>query len=429
LLLREKSNLRFAERGMLMDKNILSNAAWKNWQDFNRIIKEKEIVFFGVSCDWASMTLRKSSIKSFYFVDNNKSLYKTNFLGVKIKSPEILTDGNKNRFVVITSGAYESIYPQLIEYGLKPGSDFCITPALNNLKIITNINTHKATLLVSSPDHKIYSHLDKSKDVGGGLFTYDISTNKYKKVLEGTFHQIVDIGDGFYVADEQRGICRISRDFKLIDEFGCDNGDKPHGIAYCPERNLVFLACTGRDMISVFNAKTKKLNFEIFFTDKIKKAAKPGHWINDIYVNGDYLYVSMFSHSGSYLDGIYDGGVLQIKIDDPKERHVLIRDLWMPHSVCFFDANLCILDSMNGYFYKTDKTVVGEFFGFIRGLAYDGVYYYIGQSEARYFDRLKNIRRNIGMSAGFYLFDEETKAAKFYSMPKLRQVRSLAVLN
>lgn len=412
-----------------MNKNTLSSAAWKSWQDFNRAIKRKEVVFFGVSDDWTGKTLRKSPIKSFYFVDNNKSWYGTKFLDAEIKSPKILTDGKKDRFVVITSGAYESIYPQLIEYGLKPGSDFCISPALNNLKTITDVHTHEAKILLSSPDHKIYSHLDEGGDVGGGLFTYDISTNECEKVLNGTFHQIVDTGDGFYVADEEKGICWISKDFKLLDEFGQGDGDKPHGIAYCPERNLVFLARTGKDMISVFDAKTKKNSFDILLTNKIEKAGKPGHWINDMFIRGDYLYISMFSHTGSYLDGVYDGGVLQVKIDDPKERHVLIRDLWMPHSVCFFDSDICILDSMNGHFYKTDKNIIGEFFGFVRGLAHDGVYYYVGQSETRYFDRLKGIRKNIGMSAGFYLFDEDTKAAKFFTIPSLRQVRDLVVLS
>ena len=68
-------------------------------------------------------------------------------------------------------------------------------------------------------------------------------------------------------------------------------------------------------------------------------------------------------------------------------------------------------------------------FGFIRGIAFNGTYYFIGQSESRYFDRLKGIRNNIGMSAGFYLFDEDSKACKFFHIPQLHQVRDLVVLS
>ncbi|ACN16733.1 hypothetical protein HRM2_36750 [Desulforapulum autotrophicum HRM2] len=410
-----------------MDINI-SEKAWTTWQGLNKAIQGKEVVFFGVSDDWTGKTLRNTLIKEFSFVDNSKTWQGAEYIGAKIKSPKILKENVKSRYVIISSSAYESIYPQLIEYGLTPGDNFCITPALNNLKVITDINTHKARILLSSPDHKIYSQLDNSNDVGGGLFTYDIQSHECKKVLDGTFHQIVDTGKSYYIVDEIRGICEVSKDFELKDSFGVEKGDKPHGVAFCPKRDLVFLARTGRDFISVFNAKTKKIEFDILFSGKMTAAKKPGHWINDIFVNGDYLYVSLFSQTGSSREGVFDGGVLQISIDNPKERHVLMNDLWLPHSVCFFDADICVLDSMRGHFYKTDKNIVGEFFGFIRGLAFDGAYYYIGQSETRYFDRLKGIRKNIGMSAGFYLFDEDTKAAKFFSIPKLRQVRSLCVI-
>ena len=407
----------------------IDERAWTNWQGVNRAIKGKEVVFFGVSDDWTGKTLRHTLITSFYFVYNSKTWQGTEYMGARIKSPEILRDNARSRYVIISSSAYESIYPQLIEYGLTPGDDFCIAPALNNLRVITEINTHDVTLLLSSPDHKIYSRLDQNNDVAGGLYTYNIRSHECIKVLDGTFHQIVETPDRYYIADEIRGICEISKDYELIDAFGVQNGDKPHGVAFCPERNLLFLARTGRDIISAFDAKTKKYKFDIRFSEKMVAAKKPGHWINDLFVKGGFLYASMFSQTGASREGVYDGGVIQISIDRPEERYVLMHDLWLPHSVCFFDDDICVLDSMRGYFYKTDKNVTGEFFGFIRGLAFDGSYYYVGQSETRYFDRLKGLRKNIGMSAGFYLFDEDTKAAKFFATPKIRQVRSLCVID
>ena len=35
----------------------------------------------------------------------------------------------------------------------------------------------------------------------------------------------------------------------------------------------------------------------------------------------------------------------------------------------------------------------------------------------------------IGMSAGFYMFDIETKAAKFFNIPQIRQIHDLCVIS
>lgn len=411
-----------------MSNNITMDEAWLTWKEFNKKIIKKKIIFFGVSLDWTKKTFAKSNIDLAYYVDNSPKWIGDTYDGIEIKNPDILKDMGSDKYVVITSGAYESISPQLIELGLIPGKDFCITPALNNLKIISDINSHDATLLISCPDHKIYSNLDKNRNIGGGLYTFNIDSYECKKVLDGTFHQIVDTGKEFYIVDEMRGVCQISRDFELIDVFGMEKGDKPHGVAYCPERNIVLVAQTAKDRVTAYDIDTKKPRFTINISEKNKKNGQSNHWINDLCVRGDYLYVSMFSHSGCINEGVRDGGILQIDIDNPEIRTPIIQNAWMPHTVRFIGSEICYLDSMSGSFYKTDKQVVGEFYGFVRGLGYDGVYYYIGQSETRYFDLLKGIKKNIGMSAGFYMFDIETKAAKFFSLPQIRQVHDLCVI-
>jgi len=200
-------------------------------------------------------------------------------------------------------------------------------------------------------------------------------------------------------------------------------------VAYSPERNMALIAQTGLDQVSAYDIGTKKKLFEIKLSDKAEKTGLTHHWMNDLHVRGDYLYISLFSHSGCRMEGLTDGVVMQVNLDDPSKRYIIMQNLWMPHTVRFFDSEICVLDSMNGKFYKTDKMVLGEFYGFIRGLGYDGIYYYIGQSETRYFDRLKGLKNHIGMSAGFYLFDAETKAAKFFSMPQVHQVHDVCVID
>jgi len=412
----------------MSETKTMNPAVWQTWTEFRTSIWEKKVIFFGVSTDWASKTLAQSDIALDCIVDNSPSWLGSHHYDVEVKSPEILKTRSDDTYVVITSGAYESIYPQLVEYGLEPGKEFCITPALGNLRVITEIHAHDARLLISSPDHKIYSELDKDSNVGGGLYVYGLQERSCEKKLSGTFHEIVDAGDVYYVAEESKGIFRISKDFEVLDTFGAEAGMKCHGIAYSPERNIVCLACTGLDKVVAYDAGTRKKLFDVKLTDKVEKTGRPFHWLNDLHIRDNFLYVSLFSHSGSQLNGVYDGGILRIDLDDLDRRDVLIRDAWMPHTVRFFDSQICFLDSMNGHFYRTSKNVVGEFNGFVRGLAFDGRFYYIGQSETRYFDRLRGMKKHIAMSAGFYLFDEDTKAAKFFCTPQIRQIHDVCYI-
>jgi hypothetical protein len=411
---------------------------WKTWSEFRSLVSDKDVIFFGASNDWTEKTISRANINLAACVDNDPTIVGTKrpgSQGIVIESPEErLESFSRDEYVVITSGAYHSIIPQLVGLGLQPGEDFCVSPALNNLRVIADLDSHEAELLISSPDHKIYSELDENRDIGGGLYRYNIGNRECEKLLDGTFHQMVNAGDSYYVADEIRGICRVSKDYELLDVFGEEESADNHGIAYSEDRELVFISRTGLDKVAAFDPKTKSKEFEIYLSDKAehihnsKEISEARHWGNDLHVRDDYLYVSMFSHSGCYPEGVYDGGILQISLKDLDVRNVLVRDAWMPHTVRFFDSDICYLDSMNGDFYKSDKSVVGEFQGFIRGLDFDGSYYYVGQSESRYPARQQHEEKHVAMTAGIYMFDEETTASKFYPVPKVRQIHDVLVI-
>jgi len=407
---------------------------WKNWNEFNQIIKDKKVVFFGVADDWFSKTFQSSDPNLVYIVDNSearkgkKYFVNAKYGSVDVKSPEVLKNRKNDVYVVITSGAYLSIVPQLESFGLKPGKNFCCTPALNNLRIIAEFEECKTKLLICSSEHKIYSELDKEKKKGGGLYLYNIAEKKYEKLLEGSFHNIIDAGDKYYILDESRGVLVVTKDFKIKKEFGFEMDSFSHGLAFCPKRNRIFIGKAGLDKISVYDAKNYKHLADIPLSEKTYKYKRDLHHLNDLFVKDDYLYVSIFSHSGNYQIGIYDGGILQINLDDYKIRHILINNAWMPHTICFFGNELYYLDSMNGILYKGDKQPIGRFPGFLRGLDSDGRFFYVGQSEARYFDRFEGRIDYISLNGGFYMFDEKTKAGKFLSMPDVRQIRNLIVL-
>ncbi|MBI3291054.1 hypothetical protein HYZ76_02100 [Candidatus Falkowbacteria bacterium] len=408
---------------------------WKSWQEFNQTIAGKKVVFFGVADDWFKKTFKHSTPDLSYIVDNNPTRKgKKYFINEKygeldVKSPEVLKEKDKNTYVVITSGAFLSIVPQLESFGLTSGKDFCCTPAMNNLKIIADFDNCRTKLLICSSEHPIYSELDKEKDSqsGGGLYLYDLATRSHKKLMSGSFHQIIDRGDKYYILDEKRGCLVLDRNFEVTKEFGFEMDCFSHGLAYCPKRKQIFIAKAGLDKISVYDEKDYSHVTDIALSEKTEKYRKDLHHVNDIYVKDDYLYLSIFSHSGNWQDGIYDGGIAQISLDDYSIRHIMVSDAWMPHGVTFIGNNIHYLDSMNSKLYQGNKNVIGTFSGFLRGLDYDGKFYFIGQSESRYFDRLVGIKDYISLSGGFYMFDPVSKAGKFFSLPT-RQIRNLMVI-
>ena len=84
---------------------------------------------------------------------------------------------------------------------------------------------------------------------------------------------------------------------------------------------------------------------------------------------------------------------------------------------------------MRGYFYQGNQKIVGKFDGFIRGLAFDGRFYFIGQSEDMYTSELFGIKDNIMINGGFYLFDIKTNVSRFYSIPEMSNIHDLMPLS
>lgn len=407
---------------------------WKNWQEFNEAIKGRKVVFFGVDDHWFGKVFAHSSPDIVYVVDNNrggrgeKCFINEKVGSVDIKLPDVLRNKPEDVYVVITSVSYSQIIPQLKSLGLNPDRDFCCAPAIKELQLIADIDGCKTKLLLCSPDHKIYSGLDEHRDIGGGIYLYDIAKKACRRVFDGSIHHIIDIGDRYYALDNVEGGLALSKDFKLLKKFGFEERADPHGLAYDPSGKRLFIAKTGLDKVSVYKADSCRLEYEISLSDKYERYKQDQHHINDICVKDNYLYVSLFSHSGNWRRGIRDGGIVEIDLLKPGERRIVVENVGNPHSVCFIGGELCYLDSLAGKFYKSTERVAGTFTGsFTRGLAFDGKYYYVGASENRSPLRSQEFLNYISMNAGFYLFDDESKVGKFFEIPRARQIRSVAI--
>jgi hypothetical protein len=83
---------------------------------------------------------------------------------------------------------------------------------------------------------------------------------------------------------------------------------------------------------------------------------------------------------------------------------------------------------MRGAIYITSQNPAGVFPGFIRGIDFDGRFYFIGQSEPAYMSRLFGISNNIMMNAGIYIFDNVTKVSRFHAFMDTTNVHDIIVL-
>ena len=401
----------------------LGSEVWLSWGEINRVAREKRIVFFGRGY-WMEKALNYLAISADYVVDNNEYEHGQMEKGLKIYSPEKLRTENWDQvFVIITTSGFQEVEAQLCEYGLVPGKHFCVSPSLKNFRAVSRINEHEQVVYLTSSDR----YLDGDMQKGGGLYSFDIQSREMKKVVNGLCHGIVEGKDYIYLVDDTQGIRVLEKDFIMREKFELPSKSRPHGIAYCPERELIFISFSGRDSISIYEAHSYKQVDEIFLSNKWQRTGIAQHHMNDLCVLGNSLYVSMFSFSGNWKIGLYDGGILEFDIDSRELVMPVVTDLWMPHTPTVIEDKIFYCDSMRGKVYSGTWDLMTEFNGFVRGLAYDGEFYYVGQSMHRYIDRCQGTTNNISLDTGIFLVDDTSKATKFFAMPHLTDINSVFI--
>lgn len=400
------------------------NKLWLNWSELDRVLQDKEVVFFG-SGEWAEKTLRKINKKPLCILDNNELMQNTHMNDVKIVPPDYVNKIKKEFIILITTGSYKSVIRELDEKGFKKADDYYCSPVLYNQKIEYEIKNNKQKLLFTCSQVPN----DESNNSGGGLYIFDMDKNSIQKRLSGKFHELVVTDNKYYILDEFEGIKIFDKNFNYIKTYEGLPGSIMHGLSYNEEDNLLYVGNTGRDSISIIDEKSGDLLKEIFISKKYQEGNVDKHHINDLhYYKGD-LFISMFSFSGLWREGVYDGGIAKMDLNKEKITHYPKSDLWMPHSVNFINGEIVFVDSMRGDVYKTNNKKLVNVNGFVRGLAYDGKYYYIGQSEHRYFDRLKDVSNNIHLNCGIHLYDPIHKASRFYSFENLTNIHSIKILD
>ena len=394
---------------------------------FSELLQSRQsrlTVLFGAG-NIAHKTLRKLDDSPECIVDNNPNMWNTEQIGLQVLPPETLKGTAEKNFVIITTTSFDEVGAQLQGYGFEPGRDFAVSPIMNELRIISELEAAKANLIFTSG-----APCQESATAGGGIYEIELDGEEwnYRKVFDGTTHGVTGFDGKFVATHHERGLIEIDKNYNLLRAEAIPAATRPHGVAYCEETDQFFVGASNRDSVLVFD-KDLKPSGEIPIFEKYATQGDPNHHVNDVCAIGGSLFVSMFSWTGNWKKDVFDGIVLEIDAATRKIVGPVIQDLWMPHNVEFMEGSLTVLDSLRGQLKRENAIPVGQFPGFARGLAYDGQFYFIGQSKNRNFSRYMGLSMNISMDTSIIVFDQSTKVSRSLSMPpKLSEIHSIRVM-
>jgi len=403
------------------------NIPFTTTQDINRLSKDKMIILFGAGNIAEKTTRIIPNNKLLAIVDNSSNLTGEVQFGVEVHLPDFLeSKEGQDSLIIITTTSFSDVSSQLESLGFTPSVDFIVSPILNDLRIIDELESVETTLMFSSGAPRQDSPL-----YGGGIYQLSVKGDEWthEKKIDGNCYGIVKYNENYVALDTDRGIFEFDKDFKILRHAKMPTGSRSHGIDFSQEKQMFFVNCSYLDTVLFVNTDFKIVD-EVSISNKQKKYGKPAHHSNDCCVWGDSLFVSMFSETGNWKLDVFDGAILEFDIVTKQLVGSVVRDLWMPHNIKVIDGSLTLLDSLKGHLLSNNMQISGDFPAFTRGLDYDGQYYYIGQSRNRNYSKNLGLSKNISIDAGIVIFDEVTKASRFLQLPpKLSEIHSICLLS
>lgn len=391
-----------------------------NFKDINQ---KKQIVLFGAGYI-AEKTYKKLTTSSIRVVDNSINMQgstRTKLGGAVVESPSKL---NTNHFVIICSTALDAIRKQLIEIGLKENVNFTASPLLDNYIAIEKLEKFNCRFIFSSGSAP-------APNYGGGLYLGEVSNGdfKFKRLHSGFTYGIVQTKYGIYFVDTDDGIFQYDDENGVITKIADLPADsRAHGISYNEDYDHFYVSCSNLDAVIEFSSEFVELRR---FTMSRKKfdTGNPHHHVNDNCSYGNSLFVSMFSSTGNWKEGIFDGAVAEFCLKEGVRKTDVVRNLYMPHNVCNLGGNLTVLDSLRGHLLADNSEVYGTFPGFTRGVDFDGELYLVGQSKNRNYSKVVGLSNNISIDCSIILFDPTRKVSRSFQLPlEIGEIHSIKVL-
>ena len=397
-------------------------------KDIANNLNKRKIILFGAG-DIAQKTHRiTKDFQVSFIIDNAENLWNTadDTISLDIKDPSIIKKKYNKYFIIICTTSYREVANQLIDYNYELDKDFIVSPILNDLRTIDEIEQLEQKLIFSSGAPSV-----SNKYYGGGIYLLELKKFKwsYSKKIYGNCYGIIKYKSNYISVDQSIGIFEFDKNFKITRSKKLPSFSRPHGVAYSSKYEEFYVCCSYKDEILILDKNFNKKKI-ISISDKFKNLKVPSHHINDCEVHEDYLYVSMFSESGNWKLDVYDGCILQIDLKKKTIDKAIVRNLWMPHNPKIFNGNFYVNDSLRGNLLGNNFNIVSNFKSFTRGLANDGSYFYIGQSKNRNFSRNIGITNNTSIDSGIVILDEKSKVSRFLQLsPYLSEIHSIEIYN
>ena len=349
--------------------------------------------------------LLKDGLEADVIFDNNPELSHSSFNNLKIVEPDEKKLKKISKVVICTT-SFTDVEKQLKILGYDGILE--LAKPLEDQKIIKRLNSFKFNGYISSG----LPSIDKSS--GGGIYQI-IETDdliETKKIFNGNTHGFILREEELVFTCQGRGIVFTDLDGNEIRNISLPDQLRPHGLFL--DQSSIFVACSSADCVLRLDYSGKICD-RFHFSNKFESSRSPQHHCNDIYVADGCVYVSMFSVSGNWKKGVFDGGIVEIDILTGK-KNVLCSHLKMPHNVTQSGGSLYVLNSYEGELLGYDFNSIGSLCGFARGLQFKNDFAIIGESRNRNFSLLQGKKTFASLDSRITIADTVTKVSRSISL-------------
>lgn len=395
---------------------------------FESIKGDDLLVYFGTT-EIAARTAKKFGLPD-WCVDNSPSLWGSSFADLRdIRNPEALRAIGKKAKVVICSAAETEIKVQLSQLGVLE-ENIALSPYARSIAPAQELTNIKMEVLIASGGPSSVSASD-----GGGLYLLSVDgASVFQKKLHGiSSHGLIGNGLGGVVATTDGGLMQFNVVDNKISPFSIlPSGTRPHGITLNEASgNYIVVGNTNDSLVSVSK------NGEVIQVDPILRGSgEPGsalHHINDVAYSNGAIYLSMFSLTGSWKSGVYDGGIFALDAKTLRPLGPVISGATLPHSVRFREEEeLWFCNSLPGLLTKGDREFELAFPTFARGLDFQGHIVVVGASRNRNIrdNKLETRTQIREVNSGIYITLLESGLSRFVPLEGLvPEIHDLKILS
>ncbi|MED1782903.1 DUF4915 domain-containing protein [Brevibacillus fortis] len=261
--------------------------------------------------------------------------------------------------------------------------------------------------------------------VNGGLYALEINEGCFllTKLLTDNCRGIARWGAHFVMATYD--------DLNLLDENGRilvrskSNPMDYHGVFV--HNHKAYIVETRTNSIGIFNPLTLNREDEIRFSQENRDI----YHVNDLWIQGNRLFVSMFSFEKEWRTTEGPSGVvMEYCLDKGQITHIHDQKLSKPHTVVLDEDALYYCNSLE-FEVRKDKEVIFRCNGFTRGMELYGDILFIGQSVTKKItvNHEKDIQHHLHVSldSGIHVFDRVQKVSKMIPIPNSQPYSLLIV--